>query len=70
VFDVAYALEYVAPFRDDDTCRRWLAYPRPPDRRGRLELFARAYGLVSTDDKRPVRGRHARRFALSAIPGS
>ncbi|MFL5337934.1 MAG: phosphotransferase, partial [Geminicoccaceae bacterium] len=33
VFDLAYALEYVVPFRDDDTCRRWLAYPAPPDRR-------------------------------------
>ncbi len=47
--DVAYALEYVAPFRDDETCVRWLAFPEPPDRRRRLELFAEAYGLGSTD---------------------
>jgi hypothetical protein len=48
VHDVAYALEYVAPFRDDETCLRWLRYPQPPDRRRRLELFAAAYGLTST----------------------
>ncbi|MGK5682750.1 phosphotransferase [Actinoplanes sp. URMC 104] len=47
VEDVAYALEYVAPFRDDAMCLRWLAYPRPPDRRRRMELFAGAYGLES-----------------------
>lgn len=47
--DVAYALEYVAPFRDDEECQRWLRYPGPPDRRRRLELFAEAYGLTSTD---------------------
>lgn len=47
--DVAYALEYVAPFRDDQTCIESLRYPEPPDRRRRLELFAEAYGLCSTD---------------------
>lgn len=47
--DIAYALEYVAPFRDDAECLRWLRYPGPPDRRHRLELFADAYGLTSTD---------------------
>ncbi|MER7212701.1 aminoglycoside phosphotransferase family protein [Streptosporangium sp. NPDC000239] len=46
--DIAYALEYVAPFRDDAECLRWLRYPTPPDRRHRLELFATAYGLTST----------------------
>ena len=46
--DIAYALEYAAPFRDDAECLRWLAYPRPPDRRHRLELFAASYGLAST----------------------
>ena len=44
--DVAYALEYTAPFRDDATCLRWLRYPQPPDRRHRLEVFAAAYGLT------------------------
>ncbi|MGW3297761.1 aminoglycoside phosphotransferase family protein [Streptomyces xiamenensis] len=45
--DIAYALEYVDPFRDDVACLRWLRYPRPPDRRRRMELFAAAYGLTS-----------------------
>jgi hypothetical protein len=49
IHDVAYALEYVAPFRDDQECVRWLRYPAPPDRRRRLELFAGAYGLTSID---------------------
>jgi hypothetical protein len=49
IHDVAYALEYVVPFRDDDESVRWLRYPEPPDRRRRLELFAEAYGLSSTD---------------------
>ena len=46
--DVAYALEYSVPFRDDAECLRWLAYPSPPDRRARLEAFAEAYGLADT----------------------
>jgi phosphotransferase family enzyme len=44
--DVAYALEYTAPFRDDAECLRWLRYPEAPDRRHRLEVFATAYGLT------------------------
>ena len=46
--DVAYALEYVAPFRGDEECARLLRYPAPPDRRRRVELFAGAYGLTTT----------------------
>jgi len=46
--DVAYALEYTAPFRDDAQCLRWLRYPEPPNRRARLETFAVAYGLTDT----------------------
>lgn len=46
--DVAYALEYMAPFRSDEECVKWLRYPRPPDRRRRMEIFAEAYGLSST----------------------
>lgn len=46
--DVAYALQYVAPFRDDAECLRWLHFPEPPDRRRRLELFCTAYGLTTT----------------------
>lgn len=46
--DIAYAWEYVAPFRADAECLRWLHHPTPPDRRTRLEDFCDAYGLVST----------------------
>jgi len=46
--DVAYALEYSVPFRDDAECLRRLAYPSPPDRCARLEAFAEAYGLSET----------------------
>lgn len=46
--DVAYALEYVTPFRDDAECVRRLHYPAPPDRLSRLEDFCGAYGLAST----------------------
>jgi aminoglycoside phosphotransferase (APT) family kinase protein len=48
VHDIAYALEYVAPFRDDRACRESLHYATPPDRRQRLERFAGAYGLTTT----------------------
>ncbi|WP_433270266.1 aminoglycoside phosphotransferase family protein [Actinosynnema sp. CS-041913] len=46
--DVAYALEYVAPFRDDGEAVRWHGFATPPDRRARIEVFARAYGLPDT----------------------
>lgn len=49
VCDVAYALEYVAPFRDDAESARSMHHPAPPDRRRRLEIFAAAYGLTSLD---------------------
>jgi hypothetical protein len=42
--DLCYALEYVAPFRDDAHCLEWLGYTEPPDRRRRIELFAAGYG--------------------------
>lgn len=49
--DVAYALEYFAPFRSDDhACddRDGHHFPEPPDRRERLRAFASAYGLGTT----------------------
>jgi hypothetical protein len=50
LFDVAYGLEYTAPFRDDEQCVRWLRYPSPPDRRRRIEVFCDAYGTAVPDD--------------------
>ncbi len=49
-FDLAYALEYVAPFRDDESCLRWLRYPTVPDRAQRIELFCQAYGVPVPND--------------------
>lgn len=48
-YDVAYALEYTAPFRSDEEATMWLAHPEPPDRARRMRVFAEAYGLTSTD---------------------
>jgi hypothetical protein len=49
LYDVAYALDYVAPFRSDEEAVRDLAHPSPPDRARRMRVFAEAYGLDSTD---------------------
>jgi len=48
--DVAYACEYFVPFRDDAECLRWLHYPKPPDRRRRISIFAEAYGSTQRTD--------------------
>lgn len=55
--DVAYALEYVTPFRDDDEAIRWLAYSAAPDRRRRAEIFCDAYGLHFDDVPAAVAAR-------------
>ena len=46
--DVAYSLEYLAPFRDDDTAMRWLGFTSPPDRSRRLRVFCEECGIEST----------------------
>ncbi|MBA2280924.1 MAG: aminoglycoside phosphotransferase family protein [Acidimicrobiia bacterium] len=46
--DVAYALAYSVPFRDDADTRRMLGVDQIPDRRHRVRVFADAYG-VDTD---------------------
>lgn len=43
--DVAYALAYSTPFRDDDHAVHSQAYLEPPDRRHRISVFAEAYGI-------------------------
>ncbi len=50
LFDIAYALEYAAPFRDDEECLRWLRYAEPPDRRRRIEIFCEGYGIEVPDN--------------------
>jgi hypothetical protein len=47
--DVAYALEYVAPFRDDAHAMRWQGFTEPPDRARRMVVFAEEYGLAAVD---------------------
>ena len=46
--DIAYALEYAVPFRDDPTAQTWQHFTEVPDRCARLEIFADVYGLTST----------------------
>lgn len=50
LFDIADALEYVTPFRDDEECVRWLHYPGPPDRGRRVRVFCDAYGIPVPGD--------------------
>src|SRR5882757_3916309 len=37
VQDIAWALQFLAPFRDDHTATATMGFPKPPDRRGRIE---------------------------------
>lgn len=48
-FDVAYGLEYVAPFRDDETSVRDMGHAEPPDRRRRIAIFCEGYGIAVPD---------------------
>lgn len=43
--DVAYALAYSVPFRDDVDTMRMLGVDEVPDRRHRISVFANAYGI-------------------------
>lgn len=45
LFDVAYALEYVAPFRSDEESIRDLRHATAPDRRRRIAVFCEGYGI-------------------------
>lgn len=47
--DIAYALEYTAPFRSDEDAMAQIGFPAPPDRAGRVRVFAEAYGLDTVD---------------------
>ncbi|TQM80240.1 phosphotransferase family enzyme [Saccharothrix saharensis] len=49
-YDVAYALEYATPFRDDSEALRWHGFDVPPGRRRRMEVFLDAYGYDTTPD--------------------
>ena len=47
ILDVAYALEYTAPFRSDEEAMRWHNFKAAPHRRRRIAVFAESYGLAS-----------------------
>ncbi len=49
-YDVLYALEYAAPFCDDERAREWNHFPAPPERKHRIEVFIEAYGPVAVGD--------------------
>lgn len=43
-YDILYALEYSAPFCDDETALKWRGFKTPPDRKHRIGVFMKAYG--------------------------
>lgn len=49
-YDLLYALEFAAPFRDDETSIRWHHFPVAPDRKHRIAVFADAYGITDLGD--------------------
>ena len=48
--DVAYALQWFAPVRDDQAALEWHHFPEVPDRRARIEAFLDAYGIAADFD--------------------
>jgi len=48
--DVAYALRWFAPCRDDDLALEWHHFPTVPDRRARIRAFLDAYGPLPAFD--------------------
>lgn len=50
VDDVAYALQWFAPFRDDQLALEWHHFPEVPDRRARVHSFLDAYGPLPPFD--------------------
>jgi len=48
--DVAYALRWFAPVRDDRAALEWHHFPVVPDRRARIEDFLDAYGIAADFD--------------------
>lgn len=48
--DVAYALLWFAPLRDDDAALNWHHFPQVPDRRARIDAFLDEYGIATDFD--------------------
>lgn len=50
IYDVFYALEYSAPFRDDETALKWHHFSEVPNRKQRIKVFKEAYGVSDIGD--------------------
>jgi hypothetical protein len=48
-YDIFYALEFAAPFRDDETTLKWHHFTTIPDRKHRIKVFLKAYGIELSD---------------------
>jgi hypothetical protein len=46
IWDVLYAIEYSAPYRDDEIAIKWHAFSKPPNRKRRIEIFCDEYGIA------------------------
>ena len=59
--DVAYALLWFAPMRDDESSLTWHHFAQVPDRRARIDAFLDAYGMAADFDVADavIRRRHA-----------
>jgi Ser/Thr protein kinase RdoA (MazF antagonist) len=65
--DVAYALQWFAPARDDDAALTWHHFPTVPDRALRIRIFLDAYGgLPPFDVAETIATRMERTMALEA----
>ena len=72
--DVAYALVWFAPLRDDEACLEWHHFPEVPDRRARIMAFLDAYGMApdfdvaeAVIDRRRVTIEHERSLAEQGV---
>jgi thiamine kinase-like enzyme len=45
-YDILYALEYAAPFRDDENTLKWHHFTTLPDRKARIATFLDGYGTA------------------------
>ncbi len=64
--DVAYALLWFAPLRDDDAALNWHHFPQVPDRRARIEAFLDEYG-IATDFDVPDAVVRRRRYTIEHV---
>ena len=48
-YDIYYALEYAAPFRDDESTLKWHHFSEIPNRKHRVQTFLESYGTDLRD---------------------